>query len=236
MAFTKPSNFSNFSLDKLVKLKIKWAHLLSYGRLRLAMFRGCILYVGDIPRNPKYANCFGLSLSQNNVNHIRHDITNRIPLPDSSVLTVQSEDVFEHIEPNLLVEVINDIHRILKPGGLFRLSMPDYRCEFLRERAIKDKRGEILFDPGGGGEMLAGKVVKGGHVWFPVYESVQELLAQTEFKSFSYLHYYDKHGTPVLHDIDYMLGYVQRTPDNDPRGLNPRRPISIVVDCRKSLY
>jgi hypothetical protein len=68
-----------------------------------------------------------------------------------------------------------------------------------------------------------------------MYESVKHLLLQTDFKDFSYLHYYDKDGKPVLCDIDYELGYVQRTPDNDPRGLCPRRPISIVVDCRKSL-
>jgi SAM-dependent methyltransferase len=138
-----------------MNLKTKLTNLLNYSRLRLAINQGSILYVGDIPRKPEYANCFGLSLSQNNINHIKHDITKRIPLPDSSVQIVQSEDVFEHIEPMLLVEIINDIHRILKPGGIFRLSMPDYRCDFLHDRSIKDEQGTILFDPGGGGVLLS---------------------------------------------------------------------------------
>ena len=37
----------------------------------------------------------------------------------------------------------------------------------------------------------------------------------------------------VLKDIDYSICYIQRTPDNDSRVADPRRPMSIVVDAIK---
>ena len=48
-----------------------------------------------------------------------------------------------------------------------------------------------------------------------------------------FLHYYDNSNNPIMKDIDYNLGYISRTPDNDERVKNPRRPMSIVIDCYK---
>jgi len=78
-----------------------------------------------------------------------------------------------------------------------------------------------------------GKVVNGGHVWFPNYKTVRTILEKTKFKDIRFYHYYDKNGKPVTHSIDYSNGFVQRTPDNDERVQNPYRPMSIVVDCIK---
>lgn len=57
----------------------------------------------------------------------------------------------EHIKYTDLPDILNEIYRILKPGGLFRLSVPDYNCDILWERSEKDSNGKIRFDPGGGG-------------------------------------------------------------------------------------
>lgn len=46
--------------------------------------------------------------------------------------------MFEHIEYKALHRVFDDIHRILKPGGLFRLSVPDYRCDVYARRSLYD--------------------------------------------------------------------------------------------------
>lgn len=75
--------------------------------------------------------------------------------------------------------------------------------------------------------------MKGGHVWFPQYESVKELFKSTPFSSVEFLHYYDEHGAPHLNQIDYSKVYLQRTPDHDERVMHPYRPMSIVVDCIK---
>lgn len=200
------------------------------------------LYAGDIPNKPEYRtrNIVGLSFTQNDAWHIRHDIVHCHPLPDESVDSYQVEDVFEHIPYEKLEYVVADIHRILKKGGLFRLSVPDYRCDILYERSEKDHDGNIVFDPGGGGRYQRqqgrfGKttVVDGGHVWFPVVESVKQLLRDIPFTSVEFLQYFDERSVPHIAPIDYSKGYIQRTPDHDVRVAKSFRPMSIVVDCVK---
>jgi len=200
------------------------------------------LYAGDIPNMPEYRERqkVGLSLKQDDKWHIRHNITEPLPIPDETIDSYQSEDVFEHIEYLKLPFVISEAYRVLKKGGLFRLSLPDYRCDVLFDRSIKDAEGKILFDPLGGGayrrhRWIFGerRVVRGGHVWFPKYESVAELLEAVGFSTVEFLHYYDETGTAHTKPVNYAKGYVQRTPDHDVRVSSPFRPLSIVVDCFK---
>jgi SAM-dependent methyltransferase len=191
------------------------------------------LYAGDVPQNGLYNKFIGLSLSQANSQHIKHSVTNKLPLKDSCVDIYQSEDVFEHIELEKLPSVIGEIYRVLKPGGIFRLSLPDYQLDILRNRTQQNEAGELLFDPGGGGDFIDGKVINGGHVWFPVYTTVEELLEKTHFKHIRFYHYYAESGKSVTKSIDYSIGHVMRTPDHDERVKDPYRPMSIVVDCIK---
>jgi hypothetical protein len=191
------------------------------------------LYAGDVPQNDMYKKFVGLSLSKSNSQHIKHDVSHKYLLPNSCVDIYQSEDVFEHIEPESLPTIIDKIYRVLKPGGIFRLSLPDYRCDFLYQRTQKDEDGELQFDPEGGGAFLNGKVVGGGHVWFPTYSIVKELLSETLFKNVTFYHYYNESGKGITRTIDYNIGHIMRTPDHDERVKNPFRPMSIVVDCIK---
>lgn len=191
------------------------------------------LYAGDVPQNGLYNKFVGLSLSQANFQHIQHDVTKKLPLWENCVDIYQSEDVFEHIELEKLPFVLEEIYRVLKPGGIFRLSLPDYQCDILRNRTLKGPNGELLFDPGGGGDFIDGKVVNGGHVWFPLYKSVKEILEKTHFRQIRFYHYYDESGKGVTKPIDYAIGHVMRTPDHDERVKNPYRPMSLVVDCIK---
>lgn len=200
------------------------------------------LYAGDLPDMPEYRTTqqVGLSLTQEDKWHIRHDVSKPLPISDESVDTYQSEDVFEHIAYEKIPATISEVYRVLKKGGLFRLSVPDYRCDVLFDRSIKDGEGNILFDPFGGGAykrrflVFGGKkVVNGGHVWFPTFENVSQLVKITSFSSVEFLHYYDENGTPHTKPIDYSKGFVKRTPDNDSRVSHPFRPMSIVVDCIK---
>jgi len=197
------------------------------------------LYLGDMEQQRRDAtkkDWVGLSLNKSDGTHIHHDVTYRIPLKDDSVDIVQAEDVMEHIEYAQLCACINDIHRILKPGGLFRLSMPDYNCDILRDRSLKDPEGRIVFDAGGGGrfDVDTQSVVNGGHMWFPSYPTVRSLLGSTSFPldNCHFKHYYDN-GFPVTNEIDYSLGWISRTPDHDARVQSPFRPMSIVIDCYK---
>jgi SAM-dependent methyltransferase len=206
----------------------------------LSNFEKIYLYAGDIPPHTQFKNeisFIGLSLTRNDDFHINHDLMHKMDLPENCVDVYQSEDVMEHIEYRHLPFIINEVYRVLKPGGVFRLSMPDYRCDILYNRSINDELGNIIFDPGGGGsyDYKNKKVLHGGHVWFPKYETTLKLLQNTQFEDdkISFLHYYDVDGVPVVEEIDYKYGDVARTPDHDERVQSPRRPMSIVVDCFK---
>lgn len=197
------------------------------------------LYAGNLPTgivgflHYRRKDYVGLSIEKGDHRHIFHDVTKEYPLDDNSVDAFQSEDVFEHIDYDDLPKVFDEIYRVLKPGGYFRLSVPDYRCDILYERSLKNKSGDIIFDPYGGGRFLDGKVVDGGHLWFPNYEKVLYLIESSKFNKYIFYHYTKPDGDSVLNSIDYDLGYVQRTPDNDKRVKKPARAMSIVVDLFK---
>ena len=198
------------------------------------------LYCGDMDLNRRKEtnkNFIGLSINRDNDSHISFDITNKMNLKNNSVDIVQSEDVMEHIEYSQLKDVINEIYRVLKPNGLFRLSIPDYECDLLRKRSYYNSQYELVFDYMGGGnyDFANKKVINGGHVWFPKYSSVKSLLESTNFSNdkINFLHYYDENKKPITNKIDYTLGWIDRTPDHDERVQNPYRPMSIVIDCYK---
>lgn len=50
-----------------------------------------------------------------------------VPIPDSSVTEIRAYHVLEHLRD--LVGVMEEAHRILKPGGLFSIVVPYYRHE-----------------------------------------------------------------------------------------------------------
>ena len=204
---------------------------------RLCQERNVFLYAGDLPPNLKqYTTHVGLTPFKYSKRTIRHDILNEFPISSNVVDIFQSEDVFEHIPYQSLPSVFEEIYRILKPGGLFRLSLPDYRFDVYTNRSLKDSSGKIVFDPGGGGRLRDGKVVGGGHLWFPKLELVDSLFEKSSFARsgrYEILHATQADGSLLLSAVDYRLGMIQRTPDHDARGQMPRRPISIIVDAWK---
>lgn len=193
------------------------------------------LYAGKLYRSlPQFSTHVGLTPFRPSSRNICHDVTQPLDLPDSCILSYQSEDVFEHVEYALLPGVLREIYRVLVPGGYLRLSLPNYECDLLLDRCRRNSAGEIYFDPGGGGAYRDGRVVDGGHVWFPTYQLVKALFDAAPFERVEYLHYSAEGGVPVLRAINYDLGHIQRTPDHDVRAQNPPRALSIVVDAYKA--
>ena len=218
---------------KLWKLRDTLTHKLTFEEA--AQFNVLRLYAGDIPASTCYENegFVGVSIRQADWNTIQHDITRPYPLADNTVSLYQAEDVLEHIPYDRLVDVLNEIYRVLKPGCRFRLSVPDYRCDVYADRCQRGPDGAIVFDPGGGGWYRDGTLGGGAHLWFPTYEQVVALAEKSNFTKWEFYHYYDENGTSVTKPIDYSLGYVDRTPDHDPRVKDPYRALSIVVDFIK---
>jgi hypothetical protein len=196
------------------------------------------LYAGKLRRAlPQFTTHLGVTPFYASTRNIKHDVAEPFPIPAGSVEVFQSEDVFEHIELTKMVPIFNEIYRVLSRGGLFRLSLPDYHFDQYIRRCQRGPQGEIVFDPIGGGKFVDGRVVEGGHVWFPTIELVRDLFNESLFGAhgqIKYLQYTNADGTFQLDPIDYSLGYIQRTPDHDARVADRPRPISIVIDALKT--
>jgi SAM-dependent methyltransferase len=196
------------------------------------------LYAGKLRRGlPQYATHYGVTPFFGSSRNINHNITAPFPIPEASVDVFQSEDVFEHVALEKLLPIFDEIHRVLAPRGLFRLSLPDYHLDHHRRRCQLNSDGEIAFDPGGGGQFVDGHVTGGGHVWFPTIEIVRDLFDRSLFASrgeVRYLQYNNANGSFEMQPISYADGYIQRTPDHDRRVSQSPRPVSIVIDAFKS--
>lgn len=223
----------NLICNFTTKIKFFLTRGMTWNKLKRKFIGKSIIhfYAGDIPDMSEYSdkNLIGLSLSRKDYRTINHDITQRYPIKDNTIDSFQAEDVFEHIDYQKLHEALNEIYRILKPGGYCRISVPDYRSQRLKARCVY-KNHKIVFDPGGGGFFSAAeKVEGGGHIWFPTIESVKSLIDNSPFKQYEFYHYYDESGNQICKNIDYSKGFVQRTPDH----LEDNNVTSIVVDLYK---
>lgn len=190
------------------------------------------VFIGDNTVHASETDWIGISSKIDNDRFILHDYTNeKLPFENNSVDIFKCEEVLQTIDVHKVEKLINNIYEILKPGGLLRISLPDYECDILKDRLIKN--GNVLYDPGSGSTYdFESQTINGGTLWFPKFKYVCDILDTTSFTIFDYLHYYDD-DNQVLNDIDYDLGFIKRTPDNDIRVSKPRRPMSIVIDCYK---
>lgn len=55
------------------------------------------------------------------------DVTKRIPEPDGSVEMVYSSHMLEHLDKAEAARFLQEVRRVLAPGGVFRLAVPDIR-------------------------------------------------------------------------------------------------------------
>ena len=185
----------------------------------------------------------GLALSNPHDKDIVHDIRNPLPFQNESIRGFQSQDVFEHVERELVPKIFDEIFRCLMRGGLFRLSLPDYNSPLLRSRSAYDSEGNILGDLAVGatltGIMNGGidvKFVEDGdaHLWFPTYDQTLHLILHSELRkslSISVHHAWLNRTQFIINDFDQSVMPVQRVPPLDMRAGG--KPVSIVIDFVK---
>lgn len=204
------------------------------------------LYFGNLfEQSPQYRSGLfhGLALHPKSDRDIHHDARLPLPFADGSILGFQSQDVFEHIEYEKVPKILDEVFRCLKPGGLFRLSLPDYNSPLLRRRSVYDAEGNILCDLAMGGRVKArlnGPVevefLPGGdaHLWFPTYTSVMELILLSEIRKASKIifhHAWISRTHYICRSFEQGYMPVSRIPPFDMRA--DGKPISIVVDFIK---
>jgi predicted SAM-dependent methyltransferase len=71
------------------------------------------------------------------------DAYKRLPFPDASFDVVYSEHTIEHVRIDKVAHVLHEVSRILRPGGLFRVTCPD--LELFARRYVADDRA--FFQP-----------------------------------------------------------------------------------------
>jgi predicted SAM-dependent methyltransferase len=58
---------------------------------------------------------------------IQLDAGRRLPLPDSAFAFAFAEHLIEHLTPRVGRRMLSEVHRILRPGGVLRMTTPDLR-------------------------------------------------------------------------------------------------------------
>ena len=149
--------------------------------------------------------------------YIYHDIEKPFALVDNIVDRIHSEDCFEYIEESKYPQILKELYRILKPGSLFRLAVPDYmnpKDRFCLEKGY-DERNKF-------------------HISLTTFKLLKPYLDNLPFTVY-YLHYWKDKDTFIQNEIDYSKGYIKRTPDNDDRnkGDNKLQVTSFVADLIK---
>ncbi len=207
---------------------------------------GRYLYFGSLGVDePQFANSrfIALALRSKGSRQIAHDLCDPLPCAEGTIPKIQSQDVFEHLPYERIPRVLDEVFRVLTPGGVFRLSVPDYRSPLLQHRSVYDESGQVIADLMMGGsvsysESTGRKVVfaPGGnsHLWFPLFETVQALIARSEISrcaTIRFFHYWKTTTEYVCEPFPEDEMVVLRAPPRDMRAGG--KPISIVADFIK---
>jgi predicted SAM-dependent methyltransferase len=75
---------------------------------------------------------------------INHDLRMGLPLEDGSCAIVYSSHFFEHLEYGQGQRLMRDCHRVLRPGGIFRVALPNFRATFEAYLRGDHKHFELL--------------------------------------------------------------------------------------------
>jgi SAM-dependent methyltransferase len=205
------------------------------------------LYFGSLgleERQYQVPNFTGLALEPVHDREVRHDLAAPLPYPDNSIAKIQAQDVLEHLAFDKVPFVLDEIYRVLKPGGVFRLSVPDYRSPVHKRRSVYDWRGRVTgdllmgatpyFDDSSGDARI--RFAGGGdaHLWFPRYEMITHLVLRSEIRKSGTIKFYqgflDDHGYLAEPFAEDEMFVVRALPHDRRAG---GQPISIVADFVK---
>jgi SAM-dependent methyltransferase len=204
------------------------------------------LYFGSLGQHERQfqvPNFTGLALEPAHARETKHNLTDPLPYADGSIAKIQAQDVLEHLPFEKVPAVLDEIYRVLKPGGTFRLSVPDYRSPVQKRRSVYDARGRVIgdlmmgatsyLDPSTGDAKVRFSEDGEAHLWFPRYELITHLVLKSELRK-ARIHFYqgfiDEHSylcEPVPEDEMF----VQRAAPHDRRAGGA--PTSIVADFVK---
>jgi len=83
---------------------------------------------------------------------IAHDLASGLPFPDRHFQAVYASHVLEHFDPEGGMRLLRDCHRVLQPGGIARIVVPDLEpiartyLQSLEAAASGDRQAESRYD------------------------------------------------------------------------------------------
>lgn len=205
------------------------------------------LYFGSLGTNErqfKIPNFVGLALFPAHDREIKQNALDPLPFEGNTIEKIQSQDVFEHLPFERLPFVLDEVYRVLAIGGVFRLSVPDYRSPLLKKRTVYDSShrpigdlmmgAKLAYDSKTGLAKVEFASDGNAHLWFPKYELLLHLILKSHIRKCGNIKFYQG----FLSDDEFLCDpipenemFVTRSVPNDNRAGG--KPISIVVDFIK---
>src|SRR5262249_52809131 len=149
------------------------------------------------------------------------NVIRRIPEPDRSVGVVYSSHMLEHLDRDEAVHFLKEAKRVLRPGGVIRIAVPDlgyHVGNYLKQKdADKFVEGLLMARPAGKTLLARLKHLWTGdrhHLWMYDGESLCKLLAATGFQ-----------------DPRVMESGTTRIDDPGELNLREREPESVFVEA-----
>src|SRR6266852_88962 len=98
--------------------------------------------------HPDWVN---IDIAPNGKDVIGHDLSTGIPLPDCSCDVVYHSHLLEHLRQPAALEFMRECRRVLKPGAILRVAVPDLEriCRVYLEKleqALEDDRNRDDYD------------------------------------------------------------------------------------------
>jgi predicted SAM-dependent methyltransferase len=149
-----------------------------------------------------------------------HDIT-RLNFPDNTVDLIYASHVIEYFDREEIFPLLAEWRRVLKPGGILRLAVPDFTAISLYYEA-KGVLHNLL-------GLLYGKMeMNGGYIYHKTvydYTELSDILLMSDFNN---IHTYDWRTTEHTHHDDHSQAYL---PHMDKEH---GRLMSLNVECEKA--